>query len=597
MKNRPEIDGLRAIAVVPVILDHAKFSVFSGGYVGVDIFFVISGFLISSIIYSEALAGSFSILRFYERRVRRIFPALLVVILASFPAAHFLMLPDPYENFSQSVIATLLFSNNVLLTVTSGYWALASDFKPLLHTWSLGVEEQFYVAYPILVILIFKFWKRAFPAVLVLGVAVSFLASVLLSPSQPNASFYLLHTRAWELLLGAIAAYYMPEQISRRNGSILSAVGLALILIAIFGFNEKIAYPYYYAALPCVGTALILLYSDDKIGVGRLLALKPFVGIGLISYSAYLWHQPLFAFARIRSIQEPSPWLYAFLVVVTLLLAYLTWRYVEQPFRNKTLFSRQRVFAYSSVISIGLIAFSFWVYKLSGLPERVPSIGLGHERYIAYNERVFNYRKDSFSAGKSVKILVLGNSTGRDLVNVMIESGRFQSDEIVYRNDIDLCDNAYEETPAKLLRAADAVVVSANWTYESKYSRLPLENTLLVGKPVILVGPKHFGYNLNAYIHIPISDRKDVRAALLEDTRTSDRKYSKLVSADHYVDLLKLMNDRFGGVPLFNENGAILSADRVHLTKAGAKFFSEFVFDAAAWAPVLELNSNGALKR
>ncbi|MFZ2980927.1 MAG: acyltransferase, partial [Sphingobium sp.] len=459
MKYRPEIDGLRAFAVVPVILNHANLPYFAGGFIGVDIFFVISGYLISKIIYADVIAGQFSIFIFYERRIRRIFPALLVVLAFSFTAAHLLMLPDPYENFTQSVIATLLFSNNLLLAMTSGYWQLESAFKPLLHTWSLGVEEQFYIFYPILVMLAARFSKRWLISALVFGAIVSFGLSVGLSGRYPDASFYLLHTRAWELLIGALVATIDVQVISKRINGPAAAVGLALILVCIVSVSEGIEYPGYIALLPCLGAALVIVFATSETFVHRLLSQGPLVAIGVISYSAYLWHQPIFAFARISSVREPSLFLMILLSASTLAVAYLSWRYVETPFRSKSRFSRNQIFAYASTGSAILITGAFTVYSLGGLPERVPGIGLGHGSYIAYNERVFELKKDSFSTRGKPHLMVAGNSTGRDLVNVLIESGRFDKFEIIYRDDISIClPDKLSNVQSKLVNQSDAII-------------------------------------------------------------------------------------------------------------------------------------------
>ena len=582
LKYRKEIDGLRAFAVLPVILAHAKFEFFGGGYIGVDIFFVISGFLISSIIYSEVREGRFSIVRFYERRARRIIPALILIILVSLVPAHFLMLPDPYENFGQSIVATLLFSNNILLTLTSGYWEIASDFKPLLHTWSLGVEEQFYIFYPLIVMLVLKFSRRAFPSLLLIGVLISLSLSIWLTPRYPNASFYLLHTRAWELLLGALAAHYLSQHKPAEDEA-LSLLGFAAIIVSVIGFPENIPYPYFYAVLPCVGTALILIYGRSGTMVARLLSWKIFVGIGLVSYSAYLWHQPVFAFARTVSIKEPPASLYGVLSGVTMVLAYLSWRYVEQPFRNRSTLSRGQILFFSATSSAMLVCVGFSIYCFNGLPDRIPGIGLDQERYIAYNERVFQYKKDTFSGPQPHKLLILGNSTGRDFVNIILESGLFSNYDIVYRDDIDMCGPFSGKAHLNLIEQADAIVEAANWTYRSNCAHMAVDDPCLAGKALAFIGPKHFGYNLDAYMHTPVAERPKVRATLLPDTREANEQFRNLVSASIYVDLLGMFDHRYGGIPVFDEDGHILSADRVHLTRAGAKFFARIVFDHPVW--------------
>lgn len=337
MRYRPEIDGLRAVAVVPVVLFHAGVAGVSGGFVGVDVFFVISGYLITSILLDDLNAGRFSIVRFYERRARRILPALFVVILCCLPFAWAWMLPQELLAFGKSVAATALFGSNVLAWREAGYFAAANELKPLLHTWSLVVEEQYYLFFPILLAVLWR-WRRAVvvPALLVIVVA-SLALAVYGAQDRPVANFYLLPSRIWELLAGALVAASggtVRERLRGWPADVLGIVGLAMIGAAVLFFDENTPTPGLPTLLPVLGVVLILAFARAGSGIGRALSLKPVVGIGLISYSLYLWHQPVLAFARIRNVASPEgPLLWA-LLIATLLLAWGTWRFVEQPFRD-----------------------------------------------------------------------------------------------------------------------------------------------------------------------------------------------------------------------------------------------------------------------
>ncbi len=357
MNYRREIDGLRAVAVLPVILFHAGFHVFSGGYVGVDVFFVISGYLITSILISELEAGNFSITRFYERRARRILPALFVVMLACLPFAYLWMLPSQLRDFSQSLVAVVLFASNILFWREDGYFAAAAELKPLLHTWSLAVEEQYYLLFPVFLWLFWRFRRQRVLWTVVGLAALSLLLAEWGWRNAPSANFYLAPTRAWELLAGSICAFLMVGR-PQRSSNVLSAAGLALILFSVFVYNEGTPFPSVYTLAPILGTALIILYAAQGTWTARLLSMPVFVGVGLISYSAYLWHQPLFAFARLRSLSEPGPTLMAGLAVAALLLAWATWRFVEQPFRNRTspVLGRQKSVFLVSGAAIALFA-------------------------------------------------------------------------------------------------------------------------------------------------------------------------------------------------------------------------------------------------
>ena len=381
MKYRKEVDGLRAVAVVPVILFHAGWSVFSGGYVGVDVFFVISGFLITSIIVEEKQAGRFTIKGFYERRARRILPALFLVILACLIPAWLWMLPDQLEHFSKSVFSVALFASNFYFWRTMQYFQSTADQSPLLHTWSLAVEEQFYVLFPLFLVLTWRFGRRCQMALIFLIGIASLALCQYAAFAYGNANFFLAPTRAWELMIGSFAAFATLRQpLYERTGAmlneLLAGAGLAMIAYAVFAFDGKTPFPSVYALVPTVGTVAIILFGTPRTLVGRILASPICVGIGLLSYSAYLWHQPLFAFATIRSFDEPGPWLMGVLGVVAFVLAYLTWRYVEKPFRNRRNFSTRQVFGMAGTAMASLILLGAVGYYGEGFKSRFPANAL-----------------------------------------------------------------------------------------------------------------------------------------------------------------------------------------------------------------------------
>jgi peptidoglycan/LPS O-acetylase OafA/YrhL len=361
MDYRREIDGLRAIAVLPVIFFHAGFEAFGGGFVGVDVFFVISGYLITSILISDLKGGRFSLIRFYERRARRILPALFLVVLCCIPFALAWMSPAQIKNFGESVIAVVFFGSNILFWREDGYFAAAAELKPLLHTWSLAVEEQFYLLFPLVLLALWKCSGRKAPWVVAL-MAVASLALCEWARLNGNISnsavFYLAPTRAWELLAGSLCAFALTDRRAWRN-DILGVAGLLLIFAGVFLFDEETPFPSLYALLPVGGTVLVILFASRGTLCARLLSLPIFVGVGLVSYSAYLWHQPLFAFARLRSLFDPSDVLMLGLSAASLGLAYLSWRFVETPFRvtgAPLITTRTRLFVASGVVGASLAA-------------------------------------------------------------------------------------------------------------------------------------------------------------------------------------------------------------------------------------------------
>ena len=365
MKYRPEIDGLRALAVVPVILFHAGFELFRGGFVGVDVFFVISGYLITTILVEDIENERFSIANFYERRARRILPALFFVMIVCIPFAWIWMLPSQMEDFSQSLVAVSLFSSNILFLRESGYFDAAAGEKPLLHTWSLAVEEQYYVLFPIFLILVWRFGKSRVFWMIVVMAAISLLLSEWAWRNEPNANHYLTPTRAWELLAGSIAAFVVQKQGVKSNNG-LALLGLGGVGFSIFFYSESTPFPSVYALVPVLGVVLLILYADKETFAAKILSTKVFVSVGLISYSAYLWHQPLFAFARIKLITEPSDFLLTALALSSLLLAYLSWRFVEAPFRKRNRISRRTIFFLSIIGLAAFSAFGLYGYVTSG---------------------------------------------------------------------------------------------------------------------------------------------------------------------------------------------------------------------------------------
>lgn len=355
MIYRAEIDGLRAVAVVPVVLFHSGIAGFAGGFVGVDVFFVISGYLITKIILQDLAGGRFSIASFYERRARRLLPALLVVLISCLPFAWAWMLPQELAAFGRSLIATALFGSNILFWSESGYFDHATELKPLLHTWSLAIEEQYYLFFPVMLAFVWR-WRRSavLPALLFV-----ILASLAMAEwgwrNKPSANFYFLPSRLWELLIGAVFAVRFGNDEWRSET--LSLLGLGMILVAMFLFDAATPMPSFWTLLPVAGTALVLGFGRSGTIVARLLSLKPLVGIGLISYSAYLWHQPLLAFARIRNVAAPEGALLWGLLVATLLLAWVTWRFVERSFRGAApRLPRRGQVGVASFASVALVA-------------------------------------------------------------------------------------------------------------------------------------------------------------------------------------------------------------------------------------------------
>jgi len=372
VKYRNEIDGLRAVAVLAVIFFHAGFPFFSGGFVGVDVFFVISGYLITTIIHDEITSHSFSIVRFYERRMRRILPALFLVLLMCVLPAWIFLIPDQFKDFSKSLVAVNLFASNALFWQESNYFAPAAELKPLLHTWSLAVEEQFYVIFP-LILLLCRNFRDVFLLILIGSLSlVSLIVSDYGAAHFPTANFYLPFGRAWELGAGAMLVLALPRtaRFSPCVSQALSVIGFVMILYAVIFFDRGATVPGFGALVPVVGTVLIIAFSTQNTWVGQLLGWRPLVSIGLISYSAYLWHHPIFAFYKINALGQTDYGTYLLLIAATLVCAYFSWKYVETPFRRRQSYSRQQIFALAACCSVIFIGFGTLGYIQKGMPSR-----------------------------------------------------------------------------------------------------------------------------------------------------------------------------------------------------------------------------------
>jgi peptidoglycan/LPS O-acetylase OafA/YrhL len=376
MKYRADIDGLRAIAVLPVLFFHIQWSLFSGGYVGVDVFFVISGYLVTSIIIKEIRGGHFSIVEFYKRRIRRIFPALVFVCFTTVMIGSVILLPRDFSNFAKSLISVSLFVSNFFFRQQSGYFDNQTEMKPLLHTWSLSVEEQFYIIIPIILLVLsrFRLSVNLWIWILIIG---SFSLSCFWVSKYNNTTFYLLPTRAWELLFGsALALGTFPKTERRSICESAGVIGVGLILYAVLMFESNTLFPGPNALFPCVGAALVIWSGlGEKVTyVGRLLSLKPIVFVGLISYSLYLWHWPIAVYLRYYKIFPLSVFDRGLIIFTSFILAYLTWKYIEQTFRKpNSLFFTPRarpLFFWSAMSMGGLIVIAFGILSRDGIPER-----------------------------------------------------------------------------------------------------------------------------------------------------------------------------------------------------------------------------------
>jgi peptidoglycan/LPS O-acetylase OafA/YrhL len=597
MRYRREIDGLRAIAVVPVILCHAGFSLFQGGFVGVDIFFVISGFLITTLIMNDLDVGRFSILGFYERRARRILPALFLVIAASLPFAYLWTMPDEFKNYGQSILATALFSNNILLAMTADYWSLDSAFKPFLHTWSLGVEEQYYMIFPLILMAAWRYARRHVMAIMAVLFVASLAGATWGVQHAPTLAFYLLPSRGWELLAGAMMAHwlnYRDKPVAQSMAQELAGLaGLAMILFAIFVFDDSYLSPGPWILFPVVGSVLVIAFAGEGTQLNRLLGNRIMVGTGLISYSLYLWHQPLFALARIYSATPVPPYVYAALVIATFVLAYLTWRFVEAPFRDRQHIGAKSVLAFSLSASLCAIVLGLYLNHTYGMYWRA----FGRSADIAdldkrvYNSRVFAYKKDGFTDSGKRHLLVVGNSFGRDFINMTTETFDTHNIELAYSDTAQICiRNNPRGLQAALFGKADIIVFASGYDTPSNIAQHCVARDIAWAqaekKAVFFIGAKNFGYNLNWIIRLPALRRADQYNPLPPKTAQEHKMEKQLVPPTYFISLLDPVM-RNGMVPITDDQGRVISTDRMHVTKFGAIYFGQHALKSSAYGRLL----------
>ena len=512
---RSEIDGLRAIAVLAVVLYHSEFRIFGktlfkGGFLGVDIFLVISGYLITLIILKDLIQNTFSFLNFYGRRIRRIVPMLLTVLTASIPFAWQYLLPRDMLEYSKSVLYALFFLSNLFFFSLDGYWAVANELKPLLHTWSLAIEEQFYFFVPILIFILWKYFgiKSLLSASVILFL-VSLQMADYSSYTFPEFNFYMLSGRMWELIAGMLLAI-IEVLYGRKNPewteNILPTLGLFLIFHSIFfAFSSTTIHPSFKTLIPIAGTMLIIRFSSSKAqGIAtKVLSGKLLVGIGLVSYGFYLWHYPIFAFGKIINenftYYDKIVW-----IILAFILSIATYFLIETPFRKQSIISTKMLSIILTFFILLIISINIFVVKTNGVANRF--FGIKEKILIKMSESkenkqyvIMKYDKKvkdkEFTTEKNQKIFLIGDSYSQDFYNMLSENNILKGINIIAhyinvdcynvvasRKDIEKkllqkhrkkclgTKRIGDKEVNKKIRQSDGVILSSSWTdYPGKH--------------------------------------------------------------------------------------------------------------------------------
>lgn len=588
MEYRKDIDGLRAIAVMSVILFHLGY--LKSGYLGVDVFFVISGFLITGIIYSSANKNEFSIIKFYERRLRRIIPLLLFVSLIALVIGILVMLPEDLENLSQSVIASNFSVNNILMYITSAdYWATKVEYKPLMHTWSLGVEEQFYLIYPF----IFYFLqtrKLKFSVYLITLLTILSLAAFLIR-TDIASKFYLIQYRFFELSIGGLGAIYLyNSNAEKKRFSSLWLYLSILITIALLVAPIQSIRPFV-NILVTMSTLGILLFGSqyfNKEGVyNKLFTNKAIVGIGKISFSIYMWHQLVFAFARYTFLEEITESWAIVLILITILLSIITYNLIENPFRNHKTISTKTVLVVCVSVLIITTTSAFYLHYISGIIKDYPELGLSpKDRVVRTNLFTSNrnvcikYIDDidaldkDFSDDTKLKVLVIGNSFGRDVSNILLEYDSEKNLEVRYYR----IENLRNSKVAKRLVDADRIIFAARGLINKDTLRAieQIHNVKIDDSKVWLFGTKDFGRHngVHHFRYNSITDFRTYTTGMKKGVNETNEEL-KAEWTDKFVDLISLVRDGNNRVLVFTPDGKFISHDTIHLTKDGAIYFAD----------------------
>lgn len=564
-KYRKDIDGLRAIAVIAVLIFHLGF--LPNGFLGVDVFFLISGYLITDILYKEVHEERYSVVNFYVRRVRRILPLVSFICLVALIIGVAVMLPDDLENLAQSVIATNFFGNNVLQVLTTkNYWDVVNEYKPLMHTWSLAVEEQYYFLYPIIFSIFGKRFKNWILPIIIVLTVISL--SLYLMPFGDYLKFYLLPFRFFEMSLGGIAAILLNGKVLKTPLSFVFFLITLLVIIFDFPFlSEQIE-----LLILVVFSCLVLCSDNTKNPIISAILTNPIsIFIGKISFSLYMWHQLLYAFGRYIFFERINLQASIILIVLTFILSIITYYLIEQPFRDKKRFSTKFVIITQVAFFIVTTSISAFLYLRAGVVRNVPELDISVDHiernmHSAYNHKNHDLER-SFTTQKT-KVLVLGDSFGRDWINVLQESEYAHSIEISYLFKYD----GHDSLEARASQA-DIIFLAKRMPTKSMYDKLSTYKSKLW-----VVGTKNFGVNNGIYYNFLGDDYCEQETVMESGYKEANDKLKAHVTKGKYLDIISLVMDTTSHkIPIFTPNCKFISQDCRHFTKAGAKYFAGLI--------------------
>jgi peptidoglycan/LPS O-acetylase OafA/YrhL len=615
MKYRPEIDGLRALAIVPVLIYHLNNSLMPYGYIGVDIFFLISGYLISTIISEKLKNKSFSIIEFYERRIKRIAPLYFLIIFISIPFAIFLLLPHQLTDFSQSIIASLFFLSNYFFYFEMDYFNPFVEYSPLIHTWSLSVEEQFYLFFPALLILLNKFNNKIKICCLSILALISMYYCYLISETNISLAFYSSLSRAWELLFGVILSFVTIKKVNTKQKYLLNILGLiSLFLLFIIFFGAiKFKHPGPFTILPIILTSIIILIADKASILNKILKIPFLIHIGILSYSLYMIHQPIIAFIKVWNNKYVEGFdILELLLVITLIyvLSLASYKLYEKPIRYMKI-SRKKVFLSFITLTFIFSGIGYYGHISRGLKKVfIEKYGdkIKYDIEDVKNKAIetYKYGINDTILGKKKDILIIGDSMANDLVvaisiadstsNLKTHKLRIDdpcikhfSEQISTENsELIKCEEFIYDTEKikKLIKNSSIIILSSLWTEQTYKDGIETAKLLFnkYDKKVFVIGPSQFS-DINV-ISIDIA-KKNIHNDSLnsfisnfhirQDKFNVSKKMKTLSTKDiFFIDKFEFFSAK-NGFSLFYKNGYPKIWDDAHLSKPGLKDYGKFI--------------------
>ena len=598
---KKHIDGLRAFSVISVIIFHLDHNFLPGGFIGVDIFFVISGYLISKIIIEKIEKKEFKISDFFMSRARRILPMLFFILIFFFPLIFFL-LPSKMISISESIVTSVFFVSNIFFYWESGYFGEAINLKPFIHLWSLSVEEQFYIIFPVYCILFYK--KKFFSISLISFFFISLIFANFLGPKFPNANFFLTPTRIWEILSGVFFMFLEKKKISINNKILdfTCTISLVIIVSSFIFLNNLDNIPNIKLLPSLISTGVLIIYGGKSNIVQKILCNKPTVFIGLISYILYMLHQPILAFNKNLIFLDENILSKIIFFIFLILISTITWKFIEQPFRDRKKISNKLFLIVISLIGTIILISNIVILKTDGFISKFKE----EDRYLAlinpkiqgrYVSKKFNsLTGKKFESLKEENVMIIGDSYAKDFINMAYENNYFSDfniktvpfhiecylkfidkDKTLNSKKLKKCN---DKIPDDLIYADTIFFVNVWEPWILKSLDDIFNNPIFLTKKLFIIGPKNFGeINIKELIKLSNNARINYKFKVSDKMINFESKIKSSLIGATYISPIEVYCDQRFSCKIFDTNNKLISYDGGHLTRPGAKFFGEKLFE------------------